>query len=255
MEIVVCVKRVPDTAEEELSISRDGHGIEEKDLSYSCNEADLYAVEAALELKEKHGGQVILVTVGPEDSEEILRMELAKGADRAVHVIAEDSADLDGHAVASALAGAIRGIPHDLVLAGCVASDTGAAQVGGMLAEMLGHPHATLVTSLEVEGARVQVGRELEGGVLERLDLALPAVVLVQTGLNKPRYASILGIRKAGAKEVQEVELEDLEVSPAWTRVEAWSLPPQGKSAELLEGPPDKAAAALAQVLKGRGLL
>jgi electron transfer flavoprotein beta subunit len=257
MNIVVCVKRVPDTAEEELAVSKDGKGIVDRDLSFACNESDLYAVEAALLIKEKDGGEVVLVTVGPEDSEEILRMELAKGADRAVHVIVEDKV-LDAHAVAATLAAAIRGLTYDLILAGSWASDTGGAQVGGTLAEMRGIPHASLVTSLEVDQNKVRVGRELEGGQIERLEIDLPEVLLVQTGLNKPRYASILGIRKAGAKEIREVELDELEGAPGErirTTIGQLSLPPKGKMAEIIPGTPEVAGGSLALALKAKGLM
>jgi electron transfer flavoprotein beta subunit len=260
MNIVVCVKRVPETAEADLKIGPDKKAIVEEGLAFQINESDNYALEQALLIKEDLGGEVTVLTLGPEASEEVLRMSMAKGADTAVRLA--DDAFLGGDAVATAgaLGAAIKEMEYDLVLTGCMASDDGATAVGVALAEILGIPHATYVVQMEVEDGRATVGRELEGGLIEKLDVTLPAVVTIQTGINEPRYASIMGIAKASKREIARKSVSDLGLSAAGvgsagsrTVIEGFEYPPAGEGAEMLEGTPAEASGKLAQVLKEKG--
>lgn len=260
MNIVVCVKRVPETAEADLRIRSDGKGIEEEGLAFQINESDNYALEQALLIKEDVGGEVTVLTVGPGSSEEVLRMSMAKGAETAVRLADDAFAGGDAIATAKALSAAVGEMEYDLVLTGCMASDDGATAVGVALAEMLGVPHATYVVEMEIADGKAVLGRELEGGLIEKLDVALPAVVTIQTGINEPRYASIMGIAKASKREItlksaSDVGLEGSDVGAAgsMTQVLGLEYPPVGEGAEILEGTPSEAAGKLAQVLKEKG--
>jgi electron transfer flavoprotein beta subunit len=260
MNIVVCVKRVPETAEADLRIGLDGKAIVDEGLAFQINESDNYALEQALLIKEDLGGEVTVLTLGPEPSEEVLRMSMAKGADTAVRLADEAFAGGDAAATAGALAAAIKGMDYDLVLTGCMASDDGATAVGVGLAEILGVPHATYVVQMEVEDGKATVGRELEGGLIEKLDMKLPAVVTIQTGINEPRYASIMGIAKASKREIARKSAADLGLSASdvgtggsKTAILALEFPPAGEGAEILEGTPAEASGKLAQVLKEKG--
>jgi electron transfer flavoprotein beta subunit len=262
MKIVVCVKRVPDTAEADVTITPDGAGIVKEGLAFQINEPDNYALEEALLLKEKAEGEVTVVTLGGEEAEEILRMSMAKGADTAVRL--DDPAFEGGDAIATAraLAASIREMEYDIILTGCMASDDGHTQVGAALAEYLGVPHAIYVTELNIEGDEATAGRELEGGLLERVGMKLPCVVAVQTGINEPRYASIMGIAKAARREIVTKTAADLgldagEVGKAGskTTVLGHAYPPVGEGAEMLEGTPPEASARLAGILKEKGFV
>ncbi|MFC1871350.1 electron transfer flavoprotein subunit beta/FixA family protein [Chloroflexota bacterium] len=249
MDIVVCVKRVPETSEADVVINREGRGIEASGLVFDINEWDKYAVEEAVLLKEKHGGSVTVVTVGPEAAEDTLRRCFATGADNAVR-LTEVSSDLDAAAIARALYGVVKDLSFDLLLTGVQASDDGGGQVGPVLAELLGVPHATLVTGIDVLEGKVRVLRELESGLGEVVEVPLPAVLTIQTGINEPRYVSIMGVRKASKKEI-----EMREISPevgVMTRLERLFLPPVTRQAEILEGSPDEVAERLAQILKDK---
>jgi len=260
MEIVVCVKRVPDTSEADLSIDPSGRSVEVEDLTFGTNEWDDFAVEAAVRLKEEHGGRVRVLTLGDEASEEVLRRALAMGADEALHLRGPAFDGSDAFAVATALAAAIRRRPFDLVLTGAVTSDGGGAQVGGMLAALLDVPQVALATHLEVKDGTATVRHEAEGGLERVVEMELPALVTVQTGINEPRYVSIRGIRKVASVEIPEVTAADLglsesEVGEAGSRVvlEAIDLPPVGEGAEILEGDVDEAVATLVERLHARG--
>jgi len=187
MDVLVCVKRVPDVAEAEIEIARDGKAIDESDLSHGTNEWDDYAVEAAVSLKEQHGGSVTALTVGDEDAEEVLRRALAMGADEGVRLDDPLFAAADAQGVATILRHAIAQRPYDLILTGAVSSDAGGGLVGASLAAGLGIPHVSLATSLEVEGTSATVRHEAEGGLERIVTVDLPAVVTVQTGINEPR--------------------------------------------------------------------
>jgi electron transfer flavoprotein beta subunit len=258
MHILVCVKRVPDTADAEVVLRKDGNGIEDEDLAWGINEWDNYAVEEAIRLKEAHGGTVTVATLGPSESEDVLRRCLAMGADEAVLVDGASFGDADPYVVARGLAAVAARGSYDLVFTGALSGDHGFAMVGPVLAGYLGWPHATLVTSVVPEAGHVRVTRELEGGLEESLRLALPAVLTVQTGINEPRYVSVMGIRKVRAKEIPVLDASALGLAPAdvgATRIARATLtvPPAGKSAEMLRGTPAEIARKILDILKERG--
>jgi electron transfer flavoprotein beta subunit len=262
MEIAVCIKRVPDTSEAEVVIAPDEKSIKTDRLPFDINEADNYATEEAILLKEKYGGSVTMVTVGKEDSKEQLRACLAKGADRAIRLDDEKFVGSDGYAIAKILHGAIKDLKFDLVLTGCMADDDGYGQVGVQLAQLLGIPHACLVTKIEVQDKRTRIHRELEGGLDEVLDIELPAVLAVQTGINEPRYASFKGIREAMKKEIKILGLADIGLKPedvgepgSKIKLEELFVPPVGERAQILEGTPEETSSRLAEILKEKGLI
>lgn len=262
MEIVVCIKRVPETAEAELKIAANQKEIVKENLVFDTNESDNYALEEALLLKEKIGGSITLVSTGPAETEEVIRMGLAKGADRAVRITDPKLVGSDGYATARTIAQALKGLKYDLILCGCIASDDGFGQVGPTLAELLGIPHAVYVTKLEVNGNLARVHRELEGGLMEVLEITLPAVVAVQTGINEPRYASMIGIKRAAGKEIKVFDctalgLADGEVGEAGsqTTIDKLYVPPRTRQAEMITGSADEIAAKTAQLIKEKGVL
>ncbi|MFO7649880.1 MAG: electron transfer flavoprotein subunit beta/FixA family protein [bacterium] len=252
MEIAVCLKRVPDTSEADVKVDPSGKDIVKERLAFTINESDNYALEEALLAKERLGGNVTLVSVGPKQAEEVLRMGLAKGATAAVRI---DDAGLQGAdpvSIARVLAEYFRGKSFDLIFTGCIASDDGSSQVGPALAELLGLPHAAYVTKLEYGDAAVTVKRELEGGLLEVKEIARPCVVTIQTGGNSPRYASIMGIKRAGAKPVDQ--LTPAAVQPQTELVRLF-VPEISGAAEMIAGTVDEKAAKMAQLIKERGVL
>jgi electron transfer flavoprotein beta subunit len=202
VEIAVCLKRVPDTAEAEVRVDPTGKDIVKDKLAFTINEADNYALEEALLAREKLGANVTLVSIGPKASEEVLRMGLAKGAGAAVRIDDAGLAEADSIALARVLAEFFKKQSFDVIFCGAIATDDGSSQVGPALAELLGRPHAAYVTKLEAGADKLVVKRELEGGFLDVKELSLPAVVTIQTGGNSPRYASIMGIKRAGAKTI-----------------------------------------------------
>jgi electron transfer flavoprotein beta subunit len=260
MEVIVCIKRVPDVAEVEVEVNRSGAGIDEADLVYGINEWDNFAVEEAVRIKEKHGGKVTAMTVGDEESEEVLRRALAMGADEALHLRDPAFDGSDAFATATILHKAISSRSFDLVLTGAISGDVGNGQVGGMLAALLGIPQVALATGIEAEGGKATVRHEVEGGLERVVELDLPAVVTVQTGINEPRYVSIRGIRKVAGVEIPAAGAADLGLSPekcggAGSRVqlEELFLPPAGKGAEILEGTPEEAVEKLIERLREKG--
>lgn len=262
MNIVVCVKLVPDTAEADVAVNKAGTDIVTDDLVYDLNEWDSYAIEEAVLLKEQLGGTVTAITLGPEESDEALRKCLAIGADEAVHLLDEAFAGSDSYATAKALASAIKSLPCDLIFTGAQASDDGSAQVGATIATLLGLPHATLVTKEVLGEGKIRAHRELEGGLEEVVELSLPAVLTIQSGINEPRYVSIAGIRKVARKEIRLLEASDLglgsdQVGEAGSRTLVTRLftPPLGQKGEILQGRPEAAATQLARILKEKGWL
>jgi electron transfer flavoprotein beta subunit len=262
LDIIVCVKHVPETAEAELKIDATGKGIEKAGLVFDINEWDDYALEEAVRIKEKFGGTVTAITVGPEDSESTLRRCLARGADKAIRLTDQKFAGSDAYATAKILHSVIKNLHFDLILTGAQAGDDGSAVVGPVLAELLGIPHATMVKKIEFSNGKAIVNRELEGGLEERLEVKLPALFAVQTGINEPRYVSIMGIRKAMQKEVKvmglaEIGLSENDVGEAgsWLRIEKLYVPPVEKQAEFLKGSPDEIATKIVEILKSRGLI
>lgn len=262
MEIVVCVKHVPDTTETEIAIRDDERAIEKRGLVFDINEADNYAIEEALLLKEEFGGSITVLSVGPPEADETLRMCLAKGVDKAVRLIDEVFEGSDSYATARILSEAIRDMDYDLVLTGVQADDDGCAQVGVTLAEMLGIPHAALVVSTEVEDGRMKVHRELEGGLHEVLEIELPALFTIQTGINEPRYASIFGIRKAMKKEIETLDLEALGLAEeaageagSKTSLIKLFIPVVTAQATILEGSPEEVSSELVTIFKNEGVV
>ncbi len=258
MDIVACIKRVPDTSEADIiKISPSQKDIEKDRLVFKINDWDEYVLEAAVQLKEKLGGTLTAVTVGPKDWDEVLRRALAMGADSAIRVDQDVSAE-DPYAVAIILEKVIRKLSYALVLFGAQSEDFGSGQLGAMVAEMLGIPHATLVTGLEAEEKKVHVKRELEAGTLQSYTIELPALLTIHTGINQPRYISLGGIRRAMQKELQVMSLSDLDLSlealTPMVRLEKLELPPKGKQAELITGAPEEAAGQLAKILKDAGI-
>lgn len=260
MEIIVCVKWTPDTSEADLVLDREGKDIKKDDLDYDANEWDRFAIEEAVRIKEKAGGNVTVVAVAPEEAESMLRECLARGADEAFHLCDAAFDASDGYAVACILATFIKKRRWDLILTGTLADDDCAGQVGGMLAAMLGAPSATLVHKLDIQDGKIGIIRELEGGLSEALDIDLPAVVAVATGLNEPRFVSIRAVRKVAAQEIPVLGLSDLgmadsQVGPQGSRlvIEKMFMPPEGEGAEIIRGTMEEAAARLAQILKEKG--
>ena len=262
MDVIVCIKRVPETTEAELTIAEDGRSIKEERLVFDINEWDKYAVEEAILLKEKFGGSVIVITVGSEAANETLRHCLAKGADSAILLSDDAFSGSDSWAIARILLEVIKDMKFDLLLTGVQSSDNGYGQIGVMLASMLKLPHATLVTSIEIKDKVAKVIRELEGGEGEALEIKMPAVLSIQTGINEPRYASIRGIRGAMKKEIKVLGLSDIglgseEVGEAGskTRIEKLFIPEVGEVAEMLTGTVDEASGKLIEVLKNKGVI
>ncbi len=262
VDVVVIVKRVPDVAEAEISVARTGKDIEKGELVFDINEWDNYAVEEAVQLKERLGGTVTAVAVGSEEVDEVLRRCLALGADEALRLEDPAFAGGDGYATAVVLAAAIRQLPHNLVLTGVMASDDGDGQIGGSVAQLLGLPHATLVTGIAIEGNTARVRRELEGGLEEMLELPLPALFTVQTGINEPRYVPIAGIRRAARREIPVRGLAELGLKPeevgavaARVEVEELFLPEAGEKGEILEGGADEVAEQLVAIFGRKGWL
>lgn len=262
MDIIICAKHVPETAEAELKIDATGKNIDRTGLVYDINEWDDYALEEAVRIKEKQTGTVTAITVGADDSDSTLRKCMARGADKAIRMTDPKFEGSDGYAVAKILHSAIKTLHFDLILLGTQAGDDGSGMVGPILAELLKIPHVTMVKKIEFGSGVIKVNRELEGGLEEQVEVKLPAVVSVQTGINEPRYVSIMGIRKAMQKEIKVMKLADTgltenDVGPAgsWTMIEKMYVPPVEKQAEFLKGTPDEVAAKIADILKSKGLI
>jgi electron transfer flavoprotein beta subunit len=260
VNILVCAKRVPDTSENEIALNAAGNDIERDELVYSVNEPDNYAVEEALQIVGRVGGEVTVVTVGGEDDEEILRREMAMGANHGVLLSDDAFKGSDGRGVAAILKNFVEKGRYDLVLTG-VQADDGAAQVGGMLAAMLDYPFASLVSSIEVlEGGRLRVGREIEGGNREMNDIDLPCVLSIQTGINEPRYVGMRGIRQVASVPIPTLGASDLAVDTATVGAAAvrvkrvdYFVPPAGEGAEMLQGTPEEIIDSLIELLKAKG--
>lgn len=260
MNIIACVKWVPETSEADLSLDKGGMDIKKEDLDHDINDWDRFAVEEAIRIKEKVGGKVTVVTVAPDDAEEMLRESLARGADDAFALWDDSFTGSDGYAVSSILASFIKSKPYDLVVTGTLADDDCAGQVGGMLSAMLGVPCATLVNKLEAQEGALIVQRELEGGLSEEFEIDLPAVVSVATGLNEPRFVSIRAVRKVAGAEIPvldmgEIGVEDARIGEAGAKVkiEKVFMPPEGEGAEMITGSAEAVAARLAEILKEKG--
>ena len=260
MEILVCARRVPDTSENEIELNSAGNDIERDDLVYSVNEPDNYAVEEALQIAGRTGGNVTVVTVGCDEDEEILRREMAMGANRGVLISDDAFNGSDGRGMAAILKGFIQTGHYDLILTGVQAED-GCAQVGGMLAAMLDYPFASLVTSIEVlEGRKLKIGREIEGGSKEINAIDLPCVLSIQTGINEPRYVGMRGIRQVASVPIPTLDASQLGIDPdtvgeAAAKVKRldYFIPPAGRGAEMLQGSREEVIDKLMDLLKAKG--
>jgi electron transfer flavoprotein beta subunit len=228
-----------------------GNWIKESDIGFEMNEPDSYALEEALRLKEKHGGEVMVLSMGPERVKQTIKEALAKGADRAVHIGNDDFAQLDPLGAATYLSAAIKKEKFDLVLTGLQSDDNGFGQTGVLLASLLDLPHATIIMAIEVQDRRLRLKRELEAGWFQHIECPLPAVLSIQSGINKVRYATLKGIMAAKKKEIATIALESLGVSVQPTqRVEKIYVPTKTKKTEFLTGTPKEAAAKLVEKLK-----
>jgi len=260
MEILVCVKSVPDTEESEIEVNADGSDIKRDDLVYTINEWDNYAVEEAVELVDEHGGSVTVVTVGDDQCEEVLRREMAMGANHGLLLMDDAFEGSDGKGIANILKAAVEKESYDLIMTGAQ-SDTGAGQVGGMLAALLDYPYASLVNSIEVmDEKKLKVGREIEGGNQEMNEIDLPCVLSIQTGINEPRYVTIRGIRKVSSVEIPTLGASDLGVSgdsvgTGAARVKRidYFLPELGKGTEMLGGDTEEIVEKLIGILEAKG--
>ena len=246
MRIAVCVKQVV-TREWQVRVDESRTWVRDADASWELNEPDAYALEEALRLKEKHGGEVVVVSAGPARVAQVLREALARGADRAIHVQGDHLASADAFTTAGALAAAIAGEQVDLVLTGLQSDDQGFAQVGVILAEKLGTPHSTIIMDVQVEGAELKVKRELEGGWFQWIRMPLPAVLTIQSGINQLRYATLKGIMAAKKKEIKAVPAA---AAAAKQRITAIYVPSKGKQTKLIQGSPAEAGKELVRVLR-----
>jgi electron transfer flavoprotein beta subunit len=260
VEILVCVRRVPDTSENEIQLNAAGNDIERDDLVYSVNEPDNYAVEEALQIAAKAGGNVTVVTVGGEDDEEVLRREMAMGANQGVLISDDAFNGSDGKGIATILKAFVQKGKYDLVLTGIQAED-GGAQVGGMLAALLDYPFASLVNSISVlDGGKLKVSREIEGGNREMSEIDLPCVLSIQTGINEPRYVGMRGIRQVASVEIPTYGASDLGINPgtvgeAGAKVQrvGYFVAALGKGAEMLQGDREEIIAKLIELMKAKG--
>lgn len=260
MNILVCVKQVPDPMENEIELNLDGSDIVRSDLVYSVNEWDNYAVEEALQIRDKVGGSVTVVSVGKEDATEVIRRQLAMGADKGILISDNAFDDSDGRGIATILKAEVEKGNYDLILTGVLADD-GAGQVGGMLAAMLDLPYASPVADLEIlDDKRINIGREIAGGNLEMNEVDLPCVLSIQTGINEPRYVGIRGIRKASSLEIPVHNASELGISPesvgragAKARRLDYFVPELGEGAEMLEGSTDEILDKLIEILRSKG--
>jgi electron transfer flavoprotein beta subunit len=250
MKIIVSVKQVP-ARDSILRVNAEGNWLDEADLSYEINEPDAYALEEALQLKEKHGGEVVAVCAGPDRSVQTLREALAKGADRGIHVKLEDAKVLDPAVTGRLLAKAIETESAELILTGLQSDDLGYGQTGVVLAEILGFPHATIVMEAEIKNDSIRVKRELENGWFQYLELPLPSVLTIQSGIKKLRYATLMGIKKAKSKEVKIIDAGSLGLAPQPSvHMERVYLPEKKKQSQLFTGDPKQAAAHLVEKLR-----
>jgi electron transfer flavoprotein beta subunit len=255
VKILVCMKQVPQK-DAPLKLNDAGTWIRE-DVSYEVNEPDAFALEEALRQKEKHTGEVVVITAGPARALQVLREALAKGADRAIHL--EDNAfvGLDAYNTARAIAAAIvidqgKDERFDLIFTGLQSDDYGYAQTGVILAEILGWPHATIIMQIEKTGTGIRVKRELEAGFFQFVDLPLPAVLTIQSGINKLRYATLIGIKQAKNKPLRKVTMAEVQsaVGGNLQKIEKLYVPQKTKNTEFLEGPPAEVAKKLVEKLK-----
>jgi electron transfer flavoprotein beta subunit len=246
VKIAVCIKQVP-TREWQPRLNDTKTWIREQDASYEMNEPDAYALEEALRLKEKHGGEVVVCSAGPARVAQVIREALARGADRAIHVEEEALGSADAFVVAAALAAAMKEEAFELVLTGLQSDDHGFAQTGVVLAERLGLPHATIIMDVQAGTGSVRVKRELEGGWFQWVTMPVPAVLTIQSGINQLRYATLKGIMAAKKKDIRKVTPA---AAPARQRIVSLYVPQKGKKTQMIAGSPAEAAKELVRRLR-----
>jgi len=250
MKIFVSIKQVP-ARDSNLRVDAGGKWLDESDLTFEMNEPDAYALEEALQLRDKTGGEVVVVCAGPDRAAQTIREALAKGADRAIHIRQDEPASADSLVTARLLAKVLAKETPDLILTGLQSDDLGYGQTGVILAELLGMAHATIVMEVEVAAAGLRVKRELEDGWFQHIQLPLPAVLTIQSGIKKLRYATLMGIKKARAKDVKVVEAGSVTAeASAAIFVERVYLPEHKKQTQFLTGDPRQAAAQLIEKLR-----
>ena len=250
MKIIVAIKQVP-ARDSMLRVNSSGRWVDEADLNFEINEPDAYALEAALQLKEKQGGEVVVICAGPARAGQTIREALAKGADRAIHIEEEDLAVLDTLAVARLLAAAVKTESPDLILTGLQSDDLGYGQTGVVLAELLGVPSATIIMEVEATEGGIRVKRELESGWFQQVEMPLPAVLTIQSGISKLRYATLMGIKKAKTKEIRRITAAELGgLAKPTIELSAVYLPRKSKQTQMLEGGAKEVAAKLVEKLR-----
>jgi electron transfer flavoprotein beta subunit len=247
MNIAVCIKQVP-SRDWQPRLNENKTWIRDQDAGFEMNEPDAYALEDALRLKEKHGGEVVVCSAGPSRVAQVIREALARGADRAIHVEDEALASADAFVTSAALAGAMKDEKFDLVLTGLQSDDQGFAQVGVILAEKLGVPHSTIIMDVQIEGGALRVKRELEGGWFQWVSMPLPALLTIQSGLNQLRYATLKGIMAAKKKEIRKVSAPA--VSAGKQKIISLYVPEKGKKTQMIGGSPAEAAKELVRRLR-----
>jgi electron transfer flavoprotein beta subunit len=248
VKIIVCIKQVP-AKDAPLAIA--GNWIKESDIGFEMNEPDSFALEEALRLKEKHGGEVVALSMGPERVKQTIKEALAKGADRGIHIADDQFAQLDPLGAATSLAAAVKNEYADLILTGLQSDDHGFGQTGVLLAALLDRPHATIIMAIEAGEGKLKLKRELEAGWFQWIECPLPAVLSIQSGINKVRYATLKGIMAAKKKEIASVTRESLNAKSEPTqKVEKIYVPVKTKKTEFLTGTPKEVAAKLVEKLK-----
>ena len=250
MKILVCMKQVPQK-DAPLKLNESGRWIRE-DISYEVNEPDAYALEEALRQKEKHGGEVVVITAGPARAQQVLREALAKGAGRAIHLDGDEFVTLDAVNTAKAIREAIKDESFDLIFTGLQSDDYGFAQTGVILSELLGWPHATIIMQIEKKDSGIRVKRELEAGYFQFVEMPLPALLTIQSGINKLRYATLIGIKQAKNKPLRKVSFGEIQTSlgPNLQQIQRLYIPQKTKKTELLEGTSAEVAKKLVEKLR-----
>ena len=250
MKIAVCIKQVP-TRDWQPRLNESKTWIRDQDAGFEMNEPDAYALEEALRLKEKHGGEVVVCSAGPSRVAQVIREALARGADRAVHVEDDGLASADAFVTGDALAAAMKDENFDLVLTGLQSDDQGFAQVGVIMAEKLGLAHSTIIMDVQIEGGALRVKRELEGGWFQWVAMPLPALLTIQSGINQLRYATLKGIMAAKRKEIRKVSAPaSASASAAKQKIVSLYVPEKGKKTQIIGGSPAEAAKELVRRLR-----
>jgi electron transfer flavoprotein beta subunit len=257
VKIAVCIKQVP-SREWHPRLNDDKTWIRDQDAVFEMNEPDAYALEEALRLKEKHSGEVVVCSAGPARVAQVIREALARGADRAIHVEDDALASADAFVTSNALGAAMKDETFDLVLTGLQSDDQGFAQVGVILAEKLGLPHATIIMEVNVQGegapgvsnagGQLRVKRELEGGWFQWVAMPLPAVLTIQSGINQLRYATLKGIMAAKKKEIRKAA--GSAGGAARQKIVSLYVPEKGKKTQIIGGSPVEAAKELVRKLR-----